>query len=103
MAKIVLTGKVPALDTGSKILTESLVISDYLDETYPQPPLYPADSAAVKKDKELINTYESLIRKFYEALFNKDNSTFAKHFQNALPEIETLEKELSNRGESEIF
>jgi maleylpyruvate isomerase len=34
-------GLVPALDLGGQVLTQSLAICEYLDETYPQPPLLP--------------------------------------------------------------
>ncbi len=37
---------VPALDTGSAVLTQSLAIIEYLEETVPGPPLLPADSVA---------------------------------------------------------
>ena len=36
-------GLVPALDIGGRVLTQSLAILDYLDETAPEPPLLPAD------------------------------------------------------------
>ena len=35
---------VPALDTGKAVLTQSLAIIEYLEETVPRPPLLPADS-----------------------------------------------------------
>ena len=39
-------GLVPALVTdGGDVLTQSLAIIEWLDETYPQPPLLPADAA----------------------------------------------------------
>ena len=39
-------GLVPALVTdGGDVLTQSLAILEWLDETYPQPPLLPADAA----------------------------------------------------------
>jgi maleylacetoacetate isomerase/maleylpyruvate isomerase len=34
---------VPVLDDGGRILTQSLAIIEYLEETHPQPPLLPAD------------------------------------------------------------
>lgn len=34
-------GLVPALDTGAGVLTQSLAICEYLDETHPEPPLLP--------------------------------------------------------------
>ena len=36
-------GLVPALDVNGTVLGESLAIIEYLDETYPQPPLLPKD------------------------------------------------------------
>ena len=37
-------GFVPALDTGGTVLTQSLAIIEFLDETHPQPPLLPGDA-----------------------------------------------------------
>jgi maleylacetoacetate isomerase len=37
--------KVPSLDIGGDILTQSLAIIEYLDETHPNPPLLPKDPA----------------------------------------------------------
>lgn len=86
------------MDTGSEIIPESLVISDYLDKTYPDPPLYPKDQAAIEKDKELINSFDVLIGKLYAAFFNEANLTLSQRLQEALPEIERVEAELGNRG-----
>ena len=36
-------GKVPVLNDGGKILFESCIINEYLDEQYPNPPLMPKD------------------------------------------------------------
>ena len=36
---------VPTLRDGDQVLTQSLAIIEYLDETHPQPPLIPADAA----------------------------------------------------------
>lgn len=37
-------GLVPALDTGDGVLTQSLAIIEWLDETHPTPPLLPPDA-----------------------------------------------------------
>lgn len=37
-------GFVPALDTGAGVLTQSLAIIEWLDETHPTPPLLPGDA-----------------------------------------------------------
>lgn len=39
-------GLVPALQDGEVLLTQSLAICEYLDETYPEPPLLPRDTYA---------------------------------------------------------
>src|SRR6266536_3466048 len=39
-------GKVPVLEEDAFVLPESVVINEYLEERYPEPPLLPADPAA---------------------------------------------------------
>lgn len=38
-------GLIPALDTGGEVLSQSLAIIEYLEETHPEPPLLPGDPA----------------------------------------------------------
>jgi len=47
-------GKIPYLETDQGMLCESQVILDYLEATYPQKPLMPADPFAAAKLRELI-------------------------------------------------
>ncbi len=48
-------GKVPFLDLGEgRALSESQVILEYLEDAYPQPPLYPSDPLAKARCRELI-------------------------------------------------
>lgn len=50
-------GLVPALVDGGRILTQSLAIVEYLDETYPEPPLLPGgplDRAYVRAVSQII-------------------------------------------------
>lgn len=42
-------GLVPTLEVGGVMLTQSLAIIDYLDATYPEPPLVPRDALARSK------------------------------------------------------
>lgn len=51
-------GKVPFIDIDGAPLSETNVIFDYLEDTHPQPPLYPADPYARAKVKELIRLVE---------------------------------------------
>ena len=52
------TGKVPYIDVDGKILTETNVIFDYLEDIQPTPALYPSDPWAKAKVKELIRVVE---------------------------------------------
>ena len=50
-------GLVPTLDDGGRTLIQSLAIIEYLDETYPDPPLlpsHPADRARVRALAEIV-------------------------------------------------
>jgi glutathione S-transferase len=51
-------GKVPALETEHGILTETNVILEYLDDTYPNNPLYPGNTFEKAKIRELIKMTE---------------------------------------------
>lgn len=52
------TGKVPALQTEKGVLVETNVIMEYLDEQYPDTPLYPSDPFAKARVKELVKMVE---------------------------------------------
>jgi glutathione S-transferase len=51
-------GKVPFLRTDEGVLCESQAIVEYIEETYPNPPLYPRDPFARAKCRELIHFLE---------------------------------------------
>ncbi|MDE0441571.1 MAG: maleylacetoacetate isomerase [Gammaproteobacteria bacterium] len=44
---------VPTLDTGSDLLNQSLAICEYLEETFPEPPLLPAEALARARVRSL--------------------------------------------------
>ncbi|MEJ2176116.1 MAG: glutathione S-transferase [bacterium] len=47
-------GKVPILEVDGTTLTESQVICEYLEDAYPEKPLYPKDAIARAKVRELV-------------------------------------------------
>ena len=51
-------GKVPILETDHGPLAESQVICEYLEDAYPQVPLYPKDPMAKARVRELITVVE---------------------------------------------
>ena len=48
-------GKVPVLTDDSTVLYESVIINEYLDEKYPDPPLMPKDPAKKAKARILVD------------------------------------------------
>lgn len=49
-------GLVPSLDVDGVVLTQSLAIIEYLDETHPEPPLLPSDPIARARVRSLAQT-----------------------------------------------
>jgi len=66
-------GKVPFLELDGARLAESQVICEYIEDVYPQTPLYPADPLAKAKVRELITVMELhlelVARRLYGAAF----------------------------------
>jgi glutathione S-transferase len=66
-------GKVPAIEVDGVSLVESQVICDYLEDAYPQVPLYPKSPLAKAKVRELITVIELhmelVARRLYGGLF----------------------------------
>ncbi|XP_017771680.1 PREDICTED: pyrimidodiazepine synthase-like [Nicrophorus vespilloides] len=91
-------GKVPTLDTGSEIIVESLDICNYLDDKYPEPPLYPSDEATKAKDKELIQKIGSLTAVFTKIIFMQEKKSPAEWLEELLPHLNVFEEELKKRG-----
>jgi maleylacetoacetate isomerase len=46
-------GLVPALDTGERVIAQSLAILEYLEETHPEPPLLPSSASARARVRQL--------------------------------------------------
>lgn len=87
-------GKIPFIETEYGCLSESQVILEYLEETYPETPLYPANSFERAKCRELIQHLELNIelharRLYREAFFG---GTVSDETKNEVKEL--LEKGL---------
>ena len=91
-------GKVPILDTGSKKIVESLDICDYLNQEYPDPPLYPAEPLALKKDKDLIDKISPLTSAFTDILLKREEKSLDQWREALLPHLLVFENELKERG-----
>lgn len=58
-------GKVPVLEEGAFLLPESAVINEYLEERYPEPPLWPADPGERSLARLLVFRFDELSRPYY--------------------------------------
>jgi glutathione S-transferase len=58
-------GKVPVLGENDFVLPESAVIMEYLEERYPEPPLWPADPAERAAGRLLLERFDQLSRSYY--------------------------------------
>ena len=60
-------GKVPVLEEdGGFVLPESQVIMEYLEERYPEPPLWPADPAERAQGRLWLDRFSALSDPYYE-------------------------------------
>jgi glutathione S-transferase len=58
-------GRVPVLEEDTFLLAESAVIDEYLDDRYPEPPLWPADPAERALARMLVFRFDELSRPYY--------------------------------------
>lgn len=90
-------GKVPAyVDTDGKVITDSTVIANYLDEKYPSPPLY--KDATKDRDLELLDHYGKIISLFSNCIHDKDNRSLDEIVGEISGFLVEFEEELKKRG-----
>jgi glutathione S-transferase len=58
-------GKVPVLEEDAFLLPESAVINEYLEERYPEPPLWPGDPGERALGRLLVFRFDGLSRPYY--------------------------------------
>jgi len=58
-------GRVPVLEEDAFVLPESAVIDEYLEERYPEPPLWPADPGERAAGRLLVERFDQLSRPYY--------------------------------------
>jgi glutathione S-transferase len=58
-------GRVPVLEEDDFLLPESAVIDEYLDERWPEPPLWPADPGERALGRLLVYRFDELSRPYY--------------------------------------
>jgi glutathione S-transferase len=65
-------GRVPVLEEATFLLAESAVIDEYLDDRYPDPPLWPADPADRALGRMLVFRFDELSRPYYAVRRGED-------------------------------
>lgn len=96
------TGKVPCMEFDGKFLTESLVISDYLDDAYPENRLNPSDPYERARNRILLEQYSPLTSTVMPAYIGtlEDPGKWWEQYQK---HVEFLERELVSRGAVPFF
>ncbi|XP_076759712.1 pyrimidodiazepine synthase [Xylocopa sonorina] len=90
-------GKVPAfVDADGKVVVDSLQIANYLDEKYPEPPLYHEETKA--KDLELLDHFSKVVNVFSNCIHGKDNRPLNEIIADISTLLVPLEDELKARG-----
>ena len=67
-------GRVPVLEEDTFVLAESAVIDEYLDDRYPEPPLWPADPAERALGRMLVFRFDELSRPYYALRRGEDGA-----------------------------
>ncbi|CAL8102293.1 unnamed protein product [Orchesella dallaii] len=95
-------GKVPILETNDgKVLYESLIISDYLDEVYAQRPLNSKDPYTKALDRILVERFSGVISFFYKIMFTIRDGELdltKEHIESFVKALKPFEDELTKRS-----
>jgi len=94
-------GKVPSLEFDGKVLYESLITADYLDEAYGDSrSLNSKDPFQKAQDRIMIELFVKVVGNFYKVLkeAKSGEESWKESFENLLSGLETFEKELTKRG-----
>src|SRR4051812_45618924 len=67
-------GRVPVLEQDAFVLAESAVIDEYLDDRYPDPPLWPADPAERALGRLLVFRFDELSKPYYAVRRGEDGA-----------------------------
>ncbi|XP_061163661.1 glutathione S-transferase omega-1-like [Saccostrea echinata] len=97
LEKINPLGKVPALEKDGKIIYESDICCDYLDQVYPNNKLTPDDPYQQAKDRMLLSHYGQVTTQYYKFYFGTPDS-FPATAEALGKLLSEFDKELEKRG-----
>jgi glutathione S-transferase len=81
-------GKVPVLEEGEFLLPESAVIDEYLDDRYPEPPLWPADPGERALGRLLVFRFDALSKPYYALRRGEDAAR--ERLENELRKLDVM-------------
>jgi glutathione S-transferase len=81
-------GKVPVLDEDGWTLPESAVIAEYLEERYPEPPLWPADAGERAVGRLLVFRFDDFSKPYYALRRGEDGAR--ERFERELAALDGL-------------
>lgn len=89
-------GKVPAfVDTDGEVITDSMVIANYLDEKYPEPSLY--QEATKAQDLELLQHFSKIVSVFLNCIHGNDKRPLQEIVAELSELVVKFEEELRAR------
>jgi len=90
-------GLVPTIEQDDKVVYESLVVSDYLDQVYSKNPLTPADPYRKARDSMFVDFYgNKMIPNYYKVLRTEGKDDEAK--EDLASAFKAIDEELKARG-----
>ena len=95
-------GKVPVLTDDNTVLYESLIINEYLDEKYPNPPLMPKDPAKKAKGRILVDYGMAHFDSAYQKLRMELMKEVKEQSQPIIESAKSDLKKLLQRFEEEL-
>ena len=99
-------GKIPVIDDDGKLLFESCIINEYLDEKYPNPPLQPKDPYLRARGRILIDYFLDYLHEPYWTLrgemikknqAERDQKLIAETRKEVATRLQYLEESLSDK------
>lgn len=98
-------GKVPVIIDGATVLYESLIINEYLEEKYPEPPLMPSDLAKRAKVRILIDyginhtdpSYQKIRQELMKDEKERNKETLESAKKDLRNLLQRLERELGDQ------
>jgi glutathione S-transferase len=82
-------GRVPVLEDDAFLLPESAVIDEYLEERYPDPPLWPADPGERARGRLLVFRFDRLSQPYYDLRRGEEGGA-RQRLGGALAELDAL-------------